>query len=225
LTRNVVISDIGSDAFQNARFVVNSTVNGVDPSGTDFHPDIWQLYGPSIEFENRILYNVRATNANSQGIFFSGTQSVSDIAIVNFSMDRTGGHSHHSQIISDNINHLVIKHVSMPNQTWVWRSDDINNVSVIGSLWYCVKRESFQGNDPIVRDEWYRDNHFIDSSGWGAIVLGSGATTGDAMIIEENPGEFRPLSSSPLRSRLSVSVPVDLSGHQRTSVTSIGAYQ
>ena len=225
LFRNVVISDIGSDAFQNARVVINSVVNGVDPSGTDFHPDIWQLYGPSGDFENRILYNVRTADANSQGIFFSGTQSVSDIAIVNFSMDRTGSNAHHSQIISDAIDHLVVKHVSMPNQAWVWRSDDIRNVRVTGSLWQCVKRESFQGNDPIVEDSWYSDNHFIDGSGWGTLVLGTGASVGDPMVVEENPGEFRPMSSSPLRSRLSRTVPVDLTGHARETNTSIGAFQ
>ena len=85
LVRDLTIDEIGSDAFSDGRIVLNSTVRRIDRTGTEFHPDFYQLYAPvGSSCENRVVYGVRALEPlQSQGLFADGTTTVRDIAFVN----------------------------------------------------------------------------------------------------------------------------------------------
>jgi hypothetical protein len=88
LVRDLTIDEIGSDAFSDGRMVLNSTVRRIDRTGTEFHPDFYQLYAPlGASCENRIVYGVRALEPlQSQGFFADGTTTVRDLAFVNCSV-------------------------------------------------------------------------------------------------------------------------------------------
>jgi len=225
IVRNVNIRDIGSDAFHNSEFVVNSSVHSIDQMHTDFHPDVFQLYGPHRVFENIILYNVSASRVKGQGVFVSGVAGIKDFAVVNVSIDKEGDGAWTSQIGSIPVDHLVVSHVSMPNMTWVWRSADIRNVKVTSSLWRAIVRQPFNGNNPSVQDEWYRDNHFVSHQAYGVLVLGTGITVGDPRLFDLPNGDFRPMPTSPLQNRVPSYLPADILGTPREQLTTIGAYQ
>lgn len=225
IARNVSLERLGSDAFHNSRMVVNSTVDIIDRLDSDYHPDVFQLYGPSRDVENVILYNVRASRVQAQGIFVSGVNSLRDMAVVNVSIDKEGSGAWTNQIAAVPVNHLVIRHASIPNMTWGWRSDDIRNVSVVASVWRKVISMPFNGNTPVIEDEWFHENHYIAHDEHGAMLLGTNYTLGDPMFEEPTPGEFRPLAGSPLKGRLGRLLPADMAGFSRDTLSSLGALE
>ncbi len=225
IARNVSLERLGSDAFHNSRMVVNSTVDIIDRLDSDYHPDVFQLYGPSRDVENVILYNVRASRVQAQGIFVSGVNSLRDMAVVNVSIDKEGSGAWTNQIAAVPVNHLVIRHASIPNMTWGWRSDDIRNVSVVASVWRKVISMPFNGNTPVIEDEWFHENHYIAHDEHGAMLLGTNYTLGDPMFEEPTPGEFRPLAGSPLKGRLGRLLPSDIGGFSRDTQSSLGAFE
>jgi hypothetical protein len=88
LVRNVSIGVIGSDAFSGAGMVINSTVQDIDESGTDFHADFFQLYSGGPTLENHILYNAKMLQADTtQGVFAGNNVSIKDIAFVDVRVD------------------------------------------------------------------------------------------------------------------------------------------
>ena len=225
IARNVSLERLGSDAFHNSRMVVNSTVDIIDRLDSDYHPDVFQLYGPSRDVENVILYNVRASRVQAQGIFVSGVNSLRDMAVVNVSIDKEGSGAWTNQIAAVPVNHLVIRHASIPNMTWGWRSDDIRNVSVVASVWRKVISMPFNGNTPVIEEEWFHENHYIAHDEHGAMLLGTNYTLGDPMFEEPTPGEFRPLAGSPLKGRLGRLLPADMAGFSRDTLSSLGALE
>lgn len=87
--RNVIVDNIGSDAFSNTLMIVHSVAKNIDHRGTvnpyqpgdTFHPDVYQFYGVG---ENVILYNVKATeNVRGQGLFAGNNVPVRNVAFVN----------------------------------------------------------------------------------------------------------------------------------------------
>ncbi|MFB3431671.1 MAG: hypothetical protein ABL309_12175 [Phycisphaerales bacterium] len=225
IARNVSLERLGSDAFHNSRMVVNSTVDIIDRLDSDYHPDVFQIYGPSRDVENVILYNVRASRVQAQGIFVSGVNSLRDMAVINVSIDKEGSGAWTNQIAAVPVNHLVIRHASIPNMTWGWRSDDIRNVSVVASVWRKVISMPFNGNTPVIEDEWFHENHYIAHNEHGAMLLGTNYTLGDPMFEEPTPGEFRPLAGSPLKGRLGRLLPADMAGFSRDTLSSLGALE
>jgi hypothetical protein len=92
LARNVRVKDIGSDAFQNVRLLVNCIVDGIDKSGTSFHADVVQFHSNSGVVENRILYGLEAiSNIGAQGLFAGADISLKDIAFVNCNVRNGAG--------------------------------------------------------------------------------------------------------------------------------------
>jgi hypothetical protein len=81
LARNVVVHDVGSDPFQSASLVVNSTARNVDATGTTFHPDIYQANGA---VSNVILSGITATDmVGAQGLFSDSASAITDMAVEN----------------------------------------------------------------------------------------------------------------------------------------------
>jgi len=85
LVRNVAIDTIGSDAFSGAKLVINSTVRKIDASGTQFHPDFFQLFSTDGSTnENHILVNAEMIEPSvTQGLFAGANDSIKDIAFKN----------------------------------------------------------------------------------------------------------------------------------------------
>lgn len=87
LARNCYVHNIGSDAFSNSGMVINSTAANIDMSGTEFHPDVYQVYPSG---SNRILYGVTATqNIGGQGVFAGNSVSLTDSAFVDVVINNT----------------------------------------------------------------------------------------------------------------------------------------
>jgi hypothetical protein len=84
LVRNCMVDFIASDAYSGAGLVVGSYVRRIDRTGTDFHPDVFQLYAaPGTVRENHILYRTSAIEvSHTQGLFAGSHISIKDIAFV-----------------------------------------------------------------------------------------------------------------------------------------------
>lgn len=201
LIRNVTIENIGADAFSNARFVINSNVRNIDRGGTDFHPDVFQLYGPSQTFENIIVYGLHAYNANSQGIFARGLQGVKDTAFVNVLIELANPIML-SQWLSPRTEHVLFWHVTHLNKPFWFRVDGarsiseavFKNVSFVGSVF-----ETILDDANMVSGASFDHVHDIR----GRIALpGVDITTGAPGFRNPAAGDYNLLPTSPLRDRV-----------------------
>lgn len=86
LVRNIQISNIGSDALSGSGLAVNSTVEGIDTSGTSFHADALQYFANFI-IENRLAYGITVRTGDGQGFFAGDNIALRDIAFVNCDVD------------------------------------------------------------------------------------------------------------------------------------------
>jgi hypothetical protein len=220
IQRNVRVSNIGSDAFTNSAMVLNCSVDGIDKSGTDFHPDVYQFSGTGTSRENVIVYGMQAFRAGAQGIFADDLASLANIAFVNVVIQKVGPYENpyfsQWQVPTD---HLLFWNVTNTHR-FCFRTDALTNLSVVG----CVFP---QATAPGTIDQrGFRSNHFIDATSYGMVALGSEFTTGDAMYCDPSSGDFRPAPGSPLRYRLSTSlVPADAAGVPLDTPSAIGALQ
>ncbi|MBX3352657.1 MAG: dockerin type I repeat-containing protein [Phycisphaeraceae bacterium] len=229
IARNVHASAISCDAFSMSPLVVNSSIHDIDNAGTTNHPDILQFKG-SENIDNHIVYGLRATAIKAQGIFARGPERVDNIAFVNALLERdpelqTAGKA--SQWMDVATNHLLMIGVSMPNYTFSWRTSALHNIYIRGSVFHKMNVGSTgTGGSAIISDSWFRNNHFIDASSFGARVAGLDATTGDPKFVNALSKDFRPGPGSPLKSR--VQNPLmrnDAQGVQRGATASVGAYE
>lgn len=87
LLRDVLVENIGSDAFSNSLCVINCTARNIDHRGTSLHPDVYQFYGAD---NNVILYGLNATeNIYGQGLFAGANIGLRDIAFVNCNINNS----------------------------------------------------------------------------------------------------------------------------------------
>lgn len=227
LVRASHVEDIGSDAFSGSRLVVSCSVDGIDSSGTNYHPDVYQFAGSSAQ-ENFIVFGLRADNVNAQPIFSDDASRIDDVAFVNVLFARPAGADPIAPAFSQwctPTNHLLLWKVSLPNSTFVFRSDDMSDISVRGTQFYKIFTSQKAGQGPPVFDEnWFDGNHFVDGYTTGALVPGSNATVGDPLFTDMPAGDFTPLPDSPLRMRLSEAlVPIDVNGEERSTPGTVGA--
>jgi hypothetical protein len=70
MVRGATLNDMGEDAFQNAPFVINCIVDGIDNGTTGVHADAYQFHTTGVPpAENRIIYGLKAIDLHYQGIF------------------------------------------------------------------------------------------------------------------------------------------------------------
>jgi hypothetical protein len=224
MVRDVQVSNILSDAFTNTAMVVNSKVDGIDASGTEAHSDVWQLFGPTPS-QNLILYGVKATNAEAQGLFVGSSSPVKDVACVNVHIQRPNGvvlsNAPFSQWGSPT-SHLLLWNCSLPNSGTMWRTAQTSNVSVEG----CVFGKLFsivENTNPFATMR-FAHNHFVDTQTFASARPGEDVTTGDPGFVDQSKADIRPAEGSVLKNRITAPrVPVDLLGAARSAPDSVGA--
>ncbi|MFG0329814.1 MAG: hypothetical protein ACF8PN_07955 [Phycisphaerales bacterium] len=202
--REVSIANIGSDAFGSSRLVINCAVDGIDKSGSDYHPDVYQFYGPDTTFRNHIVYGLTAMNAKSQGIFARGIAGIEDTAFINVLIECSDPVML-SQWRSPVSDHVLFWHVSILNKPFWWRTDDgwdtpiQRNISFFASCF-----ESLLTDYSIVLAD-YESCHFIT----GDYPSSQTATSGNPHFVNAASDDYRPDNASPLFGRIrSLRVPL-----------------
>ncbi len=229
LCRNLNISHIGDDAFQNVAMVVNCDVMDIDPYGSGAHADAWQ-HGMGDDSnkldDNVIVYNLVATGLQYQSIFIRGDiyapPSMADgMAFVNVYTEMNqnsygyGGWGRW-------VNHLLWWHCTFATKGIGLMSDSyagsgkypcrITNWSVRG----CDFAFFGDGGADADWSGWW-DNHFVDPSG----ATGSNYTTG----ADNLDASGVPQDGSPLIDRMDVIVPVDANNKPRDAKADVGAFE
>lgn len=114
LIRGHSISTISCDALppENS-LVVNTTVDGIDATGTAFDPDLFNGFASGKNWaENVILYNIKATDCKAKGI--SGHR-MRNCAFVNIVVEGGGGTFAHS-IFSEEVENCLFAHITFVDQ-------------------------------------------------------------------------------------------------------------
>jgi hypothetical protein len=232
LQRSVDLEDIGSDAFHNPKLVVNCTVDGIDSSGTDCHPDVLQLNG---HVDNVIVFGLSARRCRSQGIFSRGDRDEppdTNLAFVNVIVELRS--SMLGQWLQS-ADHVLLWHVTFVGAPFAVLDDDgastptrITNLSIRNSVFEKLVFKPSGGPSP--RDAGFaRNNHFVDVRSHGAVAIGQQATSGGALstlFADPARGDYRPKAGSPLVDRVPTAlVPVDARGVPLRLPASIGALQ
>lgn len=143
LVRNAALDVIGSDAFSGSGLVINSTVRKIDKSGTDFHPDFFQLYSPvGTTRENHIVMNSQMLEPSLTQGLFSGT-SIKDVAFKNVIVrsDNSAGFMYIFQY-GGLTKHMIIQNSQILGPA-IWRVDGSFDGDDI-----VIKSTHFQGGLP-----------------------------------------------------------------------------
>ena len=211
LVRSVEAINLQSDAFGDSRMVLNSFVDGIDASNTDYHPDVYQFSGRDTNRDNTIVYGLCALNAGSQGIFADDLARVDNSAFVNILIEGT---THFSQWKDVATNHLIFWHITL-DQPFHWRTDQLNNVSVRGSVF-----QSMHGFDHINGADLA--HNFFEGGDAGF----TDHTDSDAGFADRDGDDYTPGANSPLRDAVTeTSVPTDMLGTERPNQCNIGALE
>lgn len=115
--RNITMTNIGDDGFRNVHFVLNSSVDDVDPGGTSWHSDGFQL-DPEFTWENVLVKNVSFANmARTALVFCSGAGQLNRrVSFVNiYCTAKHAGDSYSSSMISlrDSVFGLSLYHITV----------------------------------------------------------------------------------------------------------------
>ncbi len=219
MSRNCEISNIGSDALQNPRLVLNCKVRDIlKPAGTSFHPDLMQFSG---KFDNVIVYGLEAFNINAQGIFNRGEMPDKNIALVNIAIDQRTHWSQWSKVTD----HLLLWNITLLGRPFNFRNDPtgtpltLTNFSVRDSIFETLALDP-TAVPPGVRPSIIRNNHFITGA-----MIGSDATAGPVDFTGGTSGDpFAPRTGSPLLRRVMRPLaPTDALGREREVPSAIGA--
>jgi len=221
LERNVLIEDIISQGFYNPKgLVLNSTVNGINASGTLDHPDMIHLEGPIAD--NLIFFNVQLVNCGAQGVFAKSqggyNNHYKDIALVNVVIDNQPHYWQSDWSVPTD--HLLWWNVASPYQSVLFNSGSLTNFSVRDCIFFRL-----QGSTPTVLD----NNHIFDAA--GSTTLGANVTTGSSapatfVAPDATFPNFTPVQSSPFVDRVGMPlISVDILNRERQAPSAIGPYE
>ena len=253
IARGVKVYYISEDLGQNAKFVVNTVLDDMDPVGTGAHSDVFQGWGYGAD--NWLYYNIIATNTNYQYIYFKATyDNAQDLAFVNVSIElrscSTGGGNGKIAGVYD---HLLFWHNTLfadldvefcGSIAWgsLWLDDDAfgysnTNSSFIGNYfhrfwlhssalpsWYLYGNAN--NNEALYNHQRTSYNTEFDSS--------DGLTTysyGTGVIDQADPESStfgHPVEDSTIHNRLPSNITgimCDALGNPRDSTPDIGAFE
>ncbi len=230
LVRNVQVKDIGSDAFSGSRLVINSEVDGIDRGAQNYHPDVFQIYCGGKEKENYILYGVRAVNANAQGIFTGGCETLNNVAIVNVLIAKPFHKNPDKPYFSQwttNGNHIIISGLSLLNSAFIWRAESVQNAILRESLLYSFATYPMKGKaKPSLKTNLIQDLHIIKHKVSDILHSQNRITYGlvDSSNVREL--QYHPLKKPILTYRVENPFSkIDVYGNLRGSPSSIGAVE
>jgi hypothetical protein len=261
LARGNSIYKISNDLAQNLTgALINTRLDDIDPTGTDAfdcngageqcHADVFQTWGNGPD--NRIVYNLVATDANYQGIFMRATNSDgSNVAIVNTFIELrsyTGGGYNG---IYGNWDHLLLWHNTFVGQGdpshWGWSSlliddeptltpsESMDDCSFIGNVFHQfvwgsgttesdLAYENDDGND-VSYNHFELVNDIVDTNS------PTTRTTGDDIVDISTPGSATfgyPADEASIIDRLPsnlTGVPCDAYGDPRDATPDVGAFE
>jgi len=236
VVRDCTSQGIGEDAHTGVKLLVNSFVDDLvqDPnSAQGFHSDLFQIYGASdVVRENYIIYGLKATNVDGQGLFFSNAEAVNNVAVVNTLIAKpyatTPSDPAFSQFLSP-MNHVLLRNVSLPNSTLIFRTDTVTNMSIDSCLFWDVDADDGLGSPPpvgFVDDSWFSWCHFTNTDSLGQGEGSTDPSNGDPLLSDPANDDWTLQDQSPLKERADILwSPIDLIGTLRTVPDSIGAYK
>lgn len=174
--RDVQYGVTSGSPFGSSPFIVNSTVEKYDNSGTEFHGDVVHWYQQDNNRENYIIYGLHAPNFKTQAIFaeeLGGYNKMDNVAIVNFHAALLEPGASGSWWERDT-NHFLLWHVSLPDQPMRWslsaHGSTVRNVSIKNSVF-----KGFSYDDiSVMPNVVITNNHFTAST-----TVGQNATTGE----------------------------------------------
>lgn len=228
LIRNVVCQRIGEALFNRPVCVINCVADSVDSLGMSgtWHADIVLWNFSQSNFDNRIVYGLRATNCNAQGFFVKDIISLTNCAIVNVLMEITPPFG---SPIGENCQALT--HFLMFNVThigsalrWGFQQSEMTNVSIRGCMFGAMSIDALGGGNSVL-DAWFDQNHYQNT---GALLItpGTNATTGDPQFVSASGDDYRPAVGSPLKERMPRLLANAIDGTIRDLLeSSVGAYE
>ena len=161
--RGAEIHTLGQDAFYNTPFVVNCTMDDLDPGSTGNHSDAYQIAaaGGHTPPDNFIIYNYKATDLHVQGIFMAfedfPTGTGTNCAFVNVIMEMrepsigNPGHDFTPLTIGGyNWDHLLIWNSSFPLGISSTYTSGITNTSIIGNIFWQYFDSKTSPGDPTL---------------------------------------------------------------------------
>jgi hypothetical protein len=122
LCRDVYIKNIGADAVTDSACVINTVVETVDRSGTDFHGDVFQLHGRRNQV---VCYGLIAKkDIGAQGLFAGRGLEVQDLAYVNCEISNRCGRDTDFRVfqfaaVTEN---MLVKNCKFDGPA-IWRTD------------------------------------------------------------------------------------------------------
>jgi hypothetical protein len=217
LMRDHRIVKITSDAFTGVRTAINSSVEDIDPGKTGAHPDFHQSYiGDRTQYNHVILYNCWGKKCISQGFFGHNLQ---DSAFVNCLFQK-GDTVMYSQY-SGSLDHVLFIHISLPNQTWLWREGlTTSNCFMVD----CLIASMGVVKTADVSGLALQSNHFLKAES----AKGDNATAGEAEFVDAGNLDYHLKATSPAArgGKALQCVPADMDGRPYDPASpSRGCYQ
>lgn len=217
LVRDYTVYHITSDVWTGCGLVVNCKCWDVDPGNTGSHPDFYQSFARAPGWvSDVILYNVSGYDCRCQGLF--GVR-LRDSAFVNISFKTDV--AMYSQW-SDDMDNVLFAHVTLVDQTWLWRGQKGNkgnynpkNVRLVNNLFRSMG--SFQPIEDFGGELKVYHNAFYGKDRKG--LKGEGAFGDDTIYVDR---EFKdeakhhyalPAGSAALKHGIPLQcVPADING-------------
>lgn len=217
LLRDVDLKNLGSEGIRNPVMAVNCTVRGIQkPAGTGYHPDLMQFHG---NFDNVIVYGLRASDIWAQGIFSRGTDGLPDknIAFVNVQIEAKNYLSQWLQ----SADHVLFWNVNLLGRAMNISNDHgptvLTNFSFRDSIFQEMRCDPNIISKTDARA--FSNNHFIAGSMYGA-----SATTGALQFKVLADGFSAPVRGSAADRRVTTALaPTDAAGKKREAASAIGA--
>lgn len=227
IARNVTVRNIGSDAFSGSKLVVNSRVDGIDRGTTKSHPDVYQIYCGSKPKENFILYGLIARNVKAQGIFTAGCPQLDNVAIVNVLLVRPLESSPDTPFYSQwatNSNHVIISGTALPNSSFLWHAEKLENILLTGSVFYKISFAKNSSDKLSLRKNIRFEHLHVINRGRDQIPSSAmDISYGDAGFSDAAKGNFDVLPDAILANRvLAPFNNFDANGVKRTIPATIG---
>jgi hypothetical protein len=214
--RNITIKRIGSDIYRPSDNLTAINIDidsvGFKSDSTGAHPDFLQYYNPGDTVDNVILYNNRAIDMSTQGLFGANCRNM---AVVNLLFEKDPANSYAISQMSQVWDHVLLWHTTFVDGGIILINDPVTakaNFSVLDNIF-----NSF-GCDSVASlpNSIISNNHFTTLFWNQPLPMGSNCTQGNPQFIDTSDAvdDYRIKTTSPCcQTGIPVpGVPADLNG-------------